>query len=31
VITHDRAVARVASRIIQIRDGQIVEDQPAAA
>jgi putative ABC transport system ATP-binding protein len=31
IITHDQAVARVASRIIQIRDGQIVEDQPAAA
>jgi putative ABC transport system ATP-binding protein len=31
MITHDQAVARVASRIIQIRDGQIVEDQPAAA
>jgi putative ABC transport system ATP-binding protein len=31
MITHDQAVARVASRIIQIRDGQIVEDRPAAA
>jgi putative ABC transport system ATP-binding protein len=31
MITHDQAVARVASRIIQIRDGQIVEDQPSAA
>ena len=31
VITHDQAVARLASRVIQIRDGQIVEDRPAAA
>jgi putative ABC transport system ATP-binding protein len=31
MITHDQAVARMASRIIQIRDGQIVEDRPAAA
>jgi putative ABC transport system ATP-binding protein len=31
MITHDQAVARVAARIIQIRDGQIVEDQPSAA
>jgi putative ABC transport system ATP-binding protein len=31
MITHDQAVARVAARIIQIRDGQIVEDRPAAA
>ncbi|HKC12110.1 MAG TPA: ABC transporter ATP-binding protein [Vicinamibacteria bacterium] len=31
MITHDQAVARVASRIIQIRDGQIVEDRLAAA
>jgi len=27
MITHDAAVARVASRVVQIRDGQIVEDQ----
>ena len=31
MITHDAAVARVASRVVQIRDGQIVEDRPAAA
>jgi len=30
MITHDAAVARVASRVIQIRDGQIVEDKKAA-
>jgi putative ABC transport system ATP-binding protein len=31
MITHDQAVARLASRIVQIRDGQIVEDREAAA
>jgi len=31
MITHDQAVARLASRIVQIRDGQIVEDRRAAA
>jgi putative ABC transport system ATP-binding protein len=31
IITHDATVARVASRVVQIRDGQIVEDRPAAA
>jgi len=31
MITHDQAVARLASRIVQIRDGQIVEDRLAAA
>ncbi len=33
MITHDAAVARLASRVVQIRDGQITEDyrQPAAA
>jgi putative ABC transport system ATP-binding protein len=31
MITHDQAVARLASRVVQIRDGQIVEDRPAAA
>jgi putative ABC transport system ATP-binding protein len=30
MITHDAAVARVASRVLQIRDGEIVEDQRAA-
>jgi putative ABC transport system ATP-binding protein len=31
MITHDQAVARLAERIVQIRDGQIVEDRQAAA
>jgi putative ABC transport system ATP-binding protein len=31
VITHDMGVAKLASRIVQIRDGEIVEDQMAAA
>ncbi len=33
MITHDSAVARLASRVVQIRDGQVTEDyrQPAAA
>jgi len=31
MITHDQAVARLASRIVQIRDGQIMEDRRAAA
>jgi macrolide transport system ATP-binding/permease protein len=31
MITHDQAVARLAARIVQIRDGLIVEDRPAAA
>jgi putative ABC transport system ATP-binding protein len=31
MITHDPAVARVAARIIQVRDGLVVEDRPAAA
>jgi putative ABC transport system ATP-binding protein len=31
MITHDQAVARLASRVVQIRDGAIVEDRPAAA
>jgi ABC-type lipoprotein export system ATPase subunit len=31
MITHDMALARIASRIVQLRDGEIVEDQPAAA
>jgi len=31
MITHDQAVARLASRVIQIRDGLVVEDRPAAA
>jgi putative ABC transport system ATP-binding protein len=30
MITHDAAVARVASRVVRIRDGQIVEDRRAA-
>ena len=31
MITHDQAVARLASRVVQIRDGLVVEDRPAAA
>ena len=31
MITHDQAVAKLASRVVQIRDGQIVEDRTAAA
>jgi putative ABC transport system ATP-binding protein len=31
MITHDAAVARVASRVVQIRDGQIVSEQGGAA
>jgi putative ABC transport system ATP-binding protein len=30
MITHDAVVARVASRVVQIRDGQITEDRRAA-
>jgi putative ABC transport system ATP-binding protein len=30
MITHDSAVAKVASRVIQIRDGEITSDQQAA-
>jgi putative ABC transport system ATP-binding protein len=30
MITHDQGVAKLASRVIQIRDGQVVEDQKAA-
>ena len=31
VITHDMGIAKLASRVVQIRDGQIVEDVRAAA
>jgi putative ABC transport system ATP-binding protein len=31
IITHDQAIARMASRTVHIRDGEIIEDQPAAA
>ncbi len=31
IITHDQAIARMASRTVHIRDGEILEDQPAAA
>jgi ABC-type lipoprotein export system ATPase subunit len=31
VITHDMGLARLASRVVQIRDGRIVEDPAAAA
>ncbi len=30
MITHDAGVARIASRMVQIRDGEIVEDRKAA-
>jgi putative ABC transport system ATP-binding protein len=30
MITHDAGIARLASRVVQIRDGQIVEDRQAA-
>jgi putative ABC transport system permease protein len=30
MITHDQGVAKLASRVVQIRDGQIVEDRKAA-
>jgi putative ABC transport system ATP-binding protein len=30
IITHDQGVAKLASRVVQIRDGQIVEDRKAA-
>jgi putative ABC transport system ATP-binding protein len=30
MITHDAGVARIASRVVQIRDGEIVEDRRAA-
>jgi ABC-type lipoprotein export system ATPase subunit len=31
MITHDMTLAKIASRIVQIRDGEIVDDQQAAA
>jgi len=31
IITHDHAVADLASRVVNIRDGEIVEDRAAAA
>jgi putative ABC transport system ATP-binding protein len=31
MITHDMGIARIASRVVQIRDGEIVDDQRAAA
>jgi putative ABC transport system ATP-binding protein len=30
MITHDQGVSKLASRVVQIRDGQIVEDRKAA-
>jgi putative ABC transport system ATP-binding protein len=30
MITHDHGIAKLASRVVQIRDGQIVEDRKAA-
>jgi putative ABC transport system ATP-binding protein len=31
MITHDAAVARMASRVVEIRDGRVVDDKPVAA
>jgi len=31
VITHDMALARRSGRIVEVRDGRIVSDRPAAA
>ncbi len=31
MITHDQAVARLASRVVQVRDGEVVEDKREAA
>ena len=31
MITHDSGVAKLASRVVAIRDGAIVEDRSAAA
>jgi putative ABC transport system ATP-binding protein len=31
LITHDSSVARLASRVVRIQDGLVVEDRPAAA
>jgi len=31
VITHDMGIAKLASRVVQIRDGEIVDDRKAAA
>jgi putative ABC transport system ATP-binding protein len=31
MITHDSAVARLARRVVQVRDGQVTEDRSAAA
>jgi putative ABC transport system ATP-binding protein len=31
MITHDMGLARIASRVVQIRDGRVVEDTAAAA
>jgi putative ABC transport system ATP-binding protein len=31
MITHDLAIAQIASRVVQIRDGEVVEDRRAAA
>ena len=30
LITHDAGIAKLASRVVQVRDGQIVEDRRAA-
>jgi ABC-type lipoprotein export system ATPase subunit len=31
MITHDMMLARIASRVVQIRDGEVVEDERVAA
>jgi ABC-type lipoprotein export system ATPase subunit len=30
MITHDQGMAKLASRVVQIRDGRVVEDRKAA-
>jgi len=31
VITHDAALARRAARVVEVRDGNIVRDEPSGA
>jgi ABC-type lipoprotein export system ATPase subunit len=30
LITHERDIARFANRVVELRDGRIVRDEPAA-